>query len=95
MDHNLYYFDTHYQYDNTDQEPSNKIDIQEIEEVDVDGILISLVQNYPHLCNKKLTDFKDRIKKENAWIEIVKILNITGNISLIFYNILLILFVGK
>ncbi|XP_011684318.1 PREDICTED: transcription factor Adf-1-like, partial [Wasmannia auropunctata] len=44
-------------------------------EVDGDRLLISLVQSHPYLYNKELSDFKDALKKENAWIEIAKILN--------------------
>ncbi|KYN00641.1 Transcription factor Adf-1 [Cyphomyrmex costatus] len=46
-----------------------------VDEVDGDAILISLVQSHPYLYNKQLSDFKDSLKKENAWTEIAKILN--------------------
>jgi len=71
MDH-CYYFKSHYQNDD---------DFHEIvfqDEMDRDGILISLVQSHPYLYNKELSDFKDGVKKENAWIEIARILNMKG-----------------
>lgn len=71
MDHNSYYFNSQYQDD--DDNEFDEIDTQG--EVDGDGILISLIQSHPYLYNKELSDFKDAIKKQNAWIEIAKILN--------------------
>ncbi|XP_025263015.1 transcription factor Adf-1-like [Camponotus floridanus] len=47
------------------------------EEVSGDALLISLVRDHPYLYNKELTDFKDAIKKQNAWVEIASIMNMT------------------
>ncbi|KYN15939.1 Transcription factor Adf-1 [Trachymyrmex cornetzi] len=72
----------HYEDDN---EFNNEVDTRNVvdegitfmneDSVDADAILISLVQNHPYLYNKQLSDFKDNLKKENAWTEIAKILN--------------------
>lgn len=92
MDHNLYYYNSEYQYeeDNLDEENKNyhnsqyekeKENFHEIEsgnEIDGDTLLISLVHSYPYLYNKELTDFKDSTKKLNAWVEIGNILNMKG-----------------
>lgn len=41
-----------------------------MEKLEVDLKLIDLVQLYPYLYNKKYNDFKDVIKKNNAWGDI-------------------------
>ncbi|XP_025265101.1 transcription factor Adf-1-like [Camponotus floridanus] len=86
MDHTFYFYD--FQYQNDFNELNNEDDSQNEEEnsygVDQNGIagdalLISLVRNYSYLYNKELTDFKDIIKKQNAWTEIGNILNMTAH----------------
>ncbi|KYN50377.1 hypothetical protein ALC57_00014 [Trachymyrmex cornetzi] len=80
MDHDAYYM-VHYEDDNefdTQNVVDEDITFMNEDSVDGDAILISLVQSHPYLYNKQLSDFKDSLKKENAWIEIAKILNMKG-----------------
>ncbi|KAL1493580.1 hypothetical protein ABEB36_009281 [Hypothenemus hampei] len=44
-----------------------------------DGKLIDLVHSYPHLYDRKISDFKDVKKKENSWKEIASLTNYSGN----------------
>lgn len=81
MDHNSYYFDSQYHEDENFYEVQNQNENEnEVDqnETDGDALLISLVWDHPYLYNKELTDFKDSIKKQNAWSEIANILNMTG-----------------
>lgn len=87
MDHNSYHYDSQYtihdeneneSFNNFENEDENICDIENYNEKDGDALLISLVRDYPYLYNKELTDFKDSIKKKNAWIEIGIIMNMTG-----------------
>jgi len=91
MDHTFYFYDSQYQNENDFNELNNEDDSQNkkensygvdqnvcVCEIDGDALLISLVRNYPYLYNKELTDFKDIIKKQNAWTKIGNILNMTG-----------------
>lgn len=97
MDHDSYYFDSQYQCDNENVleiENQNYYDsrnknFQTIDENELDGdaLLISLVRNYPYLYNKELSDFKDTIKKQNAWTEIGSVLDMTGMYIRIFLKI--------
>ncbi|XP_029163688.1 transcription factor Adf-1-like, partial [Nylanderia fulva] len=80
MDHNMYTFQSQYQQDDALENENYYSVINEdvsLEYEDEDAILISLVQDYPFLYNKELTDFKDNIKKQNAWAEIATAVNIT------------------
>nr|XP_012224925.1 PREDICTED: uncharacterized protein LOC105673693 [Linepithema humile] len=87
MDHNSYYYDSQYihdenenqSYNNFENEDENISDIENHNEKDGDALLISLVRDYPYLYNKELTDFKDCIKKQNAWIEIGIIMNMKAD----------------
>lgn len=87
MDHTFYFYDSQYQNENDFNELNNEDDSQnekensygvDQNEIDEDALLISLVRNYSYLYNKELTDFKDIIKKQNAWTEIGNILNMIG-----------------
>ena len=72
-----HYLGNDYQDDNDTSSTFNEVDCtQNI--LDGDSILISLVQSHPYLYNKQLSDFKDSVKKENAWVEIARILNMKG-----------------
>ncbi|XP_029162901.1 transcription factor Adf-1-like [Nylanderia fulva] len=80
MDHSMYTFQSQYQQDDALENENYYSVINEdvsLEYEDEDAILISLVQDYPFLYNKELTDFKDNIKKQNAWAEIATAVNIT------------------
>ncbi|XP_025265448.1 uncharacterized protein LOC105248602 [Camponotus floridanus] len=86
MDHSFYFYDSQYQNDfnelnNEDDSQNEKENSYGIDQngIDGDALLISLVRNYPYLYNKELTDFKDIIKKQNAWTEIGNILNMTAD----------------
>lgn len=70
MDHVAYYYDTQYQ----GNEEYDDVEIR----TDGDALLISLVRDYSYLYNKELSDFKDSIKKQNAWGEIASIMNMAG-----------------
>ncbi|XP_029162393.1 transcription factor Adf-1-like [Nylanderia fulva] len=74
MDHDSYYYASLYQ-----DEDDEDFDYGENknEEMSEDALLISLVRDHPYLYNKELTDFKDTIKKQNAWVEIASIMNMT------------------
>ncbi|XP_032685190.1 uncharacterized protein LOC116850697 isoform X2 [Odontomachus brunneus] len=78
MDHDSYYFDSQYQnYYDSENENGNFCEVGSQNETDGDALLISLVRDHPYLYNKELTDFKDNLKKQNAWTEIGSILNMT------------------
>lgn len=81
MDHNSYSFYSQYHEDENSCEVENLYENEnEVDqnETDGDALLVSLVRDHPYLYNKELTDFKDCIKKQNAWTEIGMILNMTG-----------------
>ena len=81
MDHNSYFFYSQYYEDENSCEEENPYETEnEVDqnETDGDALLISLVKDHPYLYNKELTDFKDVIKKQNAWSEIGIIFNMTG-----------------
>ncbi|XP_071652484.1 uncharacterized protein [Temnothorax longispinosus] len=59
-------------------------DIHEVVEVEgeslekgTDELLIDAVRSYPHLYNSSLKEYKDTNMKENSWIEISKILDMS------------------
>lgn len=80
MDHDSYYYASSYQDEDEDfDDGKNK------NEMSGDALLISLVRDYPYLYNKELTDFKDSIKKQNAWIEIANVMGMTGTYIMLFY----------
>ncbi|XP_029171627.1 uncharacterized protein LOC114940988 [Nylanderia fulva] len=92
MDHKTYCFDSQYQTESyygqmqCDSENEHKNEnFCEIEneinenEIDGDALLIALVHDHPYLYNKELTDFKDQLKKLNAWSEIAIVLNMTAD----------------
>lgn len=92
MDHNSYCYNSQYinktniyeienqnYYDSLTEDGNGNLELKNQSEVDGDTLLISLVRNHPYLYNKELTDFKDTMKKQNAWREIGNILNMTGN----------------
>lgn len=67
MDHDSYYYASSYQDEDFDDGESKN-------EMSGDALLISLVRDHPYLYNKELTDFKDSIKKQNAWVEIASVM---------------------
>ncbi|XP_029675951.1 uncharacterized protein LOC115243262 isoform X2 [Formica exsecta] len=72
MDYDSYYYASSYQNEDEDfDDGENK------NEMSGDALLISLVRDYPYLYNKELTDFKDSIKKQNAWVEIANVMGMT------------------
>ncbi|XP_025158755.1 transcription factor Adf-1-like isoform X2 [Harpegnathos saltator] len=74
MDYNVY-FRSQYQEDEYLEDTQNKRN--EIKVVENDPLLISLVYGHPYLYNNELTDFKDSMKKQNAWLEIANIMDMT------------------
>jgi len=76
MDHDSYYYASSYQ--DEDEDDFNDESNESKNEMSGDALLISLVRDHPYLYNKELTDFKDSIKKQNAWVEIANIMNMTG-----------------
>ncbi|XP_050447991.1 transcription factor Adf-1-like [Cataglyphis hispanica] len=71
MDHDSYHYASSYQDEDEDFDYGNK------NEMSGDALLISLVRDYPYLYNKELTDFKDSLKKQNAWVEIASVMDMT------------------
>jgi hypothetical protein len=42
------------------------------------GLFLELIQQYPFLYNKQRKDFKDTVKKNNAWKELAETLDSEG-----------------
>ncbi|XP_050447813.1 LOW QUALITY PROTEIN: uncharacterized protein LOC126849726 [Cataglyphis hispanica] len=71
MDHDSYYYASSYQDEDEDFDYGSK------NKMSGDALLISLVRDHPYLYNKELTDFKDSLKKQNAWVEIASVMGMT------------------
>jgi len=51
----------------------------------IDLRLIELVEKCSHLYDKSSPDYKDKIKAQNAWVSIAKLLNASGVYAISFY----------
>jgi len=85
MDFNKQYCTTIYNNENED----NRVYESEmgICEKGSDELLIDAIKNYPHLYNPALKEFKDSQMKENSWIEISNVMDMSSKIYILFLKL--------